>query len=228
MILVASTVAAYKCDGTETRWLTHADAWRRAGCGFFLAAQTGHGHDIKMGRLLERLDQVDGTVWRFSLDEGAERVDTNNRLTGIVTGRNLCHEYLNRHQAYSHILFLDTDIQPAGDLVERLLEVDRPLIGARIPTYSTVVGYGRPVPGPGDVREHDWLPAGCLLIERSVAARLRWRWDLDNLLTDDPCFGLDVRTLGVTPACRHDVLAEHWPPVVYHVESRGHDLSIVR
>lgn len=228
MILVASTIAAYKADGTESRWLAHAEAWREAGCEFFLAAQVGHGHDARLDPLSTAVNAVGGTVWPFSLDEHAARIDTNNRLTGIVTGRNLCHEHLNRHKAYTHLLLLDTDISPPADLIDRLLEVDTPIVGALIPTYGAVISVGRRVPSPvGDVRSHDWLPAGCLLIQRRAALRLRWRWSLDEELTDDPCFGADARAFGYQPVCRHDVTAEHWPPVVYHLDSRGHDLSIV-
>lgn len=229
MILVASTVAAYKCDGTESRWLTHAEAWREQGCAFFLAAQMGHGHNDRLGPLLDRVRSVDGTVWTFSLDERAERIDTNNRLTGICAGRNLCHEHLNRHQAYTHLLLLDTDIEPPADLVDRLLEPDEDMVGALIPTYQAVMGDGIPVDRPDmDLRAHPWLPAGCILLTRPVANRLRWRWDLDRKLTDDPCFGMDAREIGIQPVCRHDVTAEHWPPTVHHLDSRGHDLTIVR
>lgn len=229
MILVGSTVAAYKCDGTETRWLAQADAWREAGCGFFLAAQMGHGHNERLAPLIDRLAAVAGTLWTFRLDEGAQRIDTNNRLTGICTGRNLCHEHLNRHQAYTHLLLLDTDIEPPADLVDRLLEADQDMVGALIPTYAAVMDDGIPLqPRHMDLRAHAWLPAGCILLTRPVAARLRWRWDLDRKLTDDPCFGMDAREIGIQPTCRHDVTAEHWPPTVYHLDSRGHDLSIRR
>jgi len=228
MILVGSTVAAYKCDGNhELRWLAHAEEWQRQGAAFFCAVQTGHGHDGRLRRLRERLSAIGATVWEFSLDEGAASIDRNNRLTSICTGRNLIHEHLNRHVAYTHLLLLDTDVRPPANCLERLLEVERPVVAGRIPIYdASAPGWG--VEGDLPLRQMEWAPAGCLLLVREAAVALRWRWSLDEGLTDDPCFGRDAWRAGFGVCQRTDVICRHWPEALYAVEARGHDLSIVR
>lgn len=138
-VLVASTVAAHCCDGmTEFRWLTHFDAWVDRGYHFFLAMQTGQGHDSKLSFLRGELDTDitlgRATVWKYSVDMGEPVVDSNSRLPGICMGRNLAHEFAVRGD-YTHLMFIDTDVMPTEDGVERLLEVNWPVVGACVPSY---------------------------------------------------------------------------------------------
>ena len=143
-VLVASTAAGHCCDGlTEFRWLTHLDAWLERGYDFFLAAQVGQGHDSKLSWLVGEMvmaeetgsdDRTRLTVWKYSLDMGEPKVSTGSRLPGICMGRNLAHEFAQGRD-YTHLCFIDTDIMPSVDGIERLLEVDHPLVGAHVPGY---------------------------------------------------------------------------------------------
>jgi hypothetical protein len=144
-VLVASTVASHCCDGmTEFRWLTHLDAWIGRGYDFFLAMQTGQGHDSKLSFLHGEMNEANFDacaggdrlhVWKFSLDQGEPEVTSRNRWTPICMGRNLAHQFAGDHD-YTHIMFIDTDVLPTEDGVERLLEIDHPIVGAHVPGYA--------------------------------------------------------------------------------------------
>ena len=138
-VLIASTVAAHACDGrTEFNWLTYSDEWlaqSRTQYQFFLAAQLGQGHDRKVQPLIDAVQGRGGTVWRYSLDQGETTVNSDNRLPAIAAGRNLVHEYVTFHPEISHVQWIDTDIVPTRDGIERLMEVDHPIVGAHVPAY---------------------------------------------------------------------------------------------
>jgi hypothetical protein len=149
-LLVASTVAPYKFqkprEETES-WLAHAEAWREAGHHFFLAAETNchmvAGRFEQVSRewsvydpLRARLRGLDATVWYFAVETDDRELTSGGRIVRICTGRNLAHEVFNRSPGrWEGILFLDTDVEPPADAPERLLEVDRQLVGFNVPTY---------------------------------------------------------------------------------------------
>jgi len=145
-VLVASTVAAHCCDGlTEFRWLTHLDAWINRGYDFFLAMQTGQGHDSKLSFLHGEMNEANFDacsgdrgdrlhVWKFSVDQGEPMVTSDTRYAGICTGRNLAHEFAVGRD-YTHLCFIDTDVMPSEDGIARLLEVNHSIVGAHVPSY---------------------------------------------------------------------------------------------
>jgi hypothetical protein len=257
-LLVATTCVSFKCDGTELHWLRYADAWAAQGVQFFAALQLGHGHDERFQRLRARLDELGATVWTFAIDQGEPVITAGTRLVGICTGRNLAHQYAQANPDIEAILFIDSDILPPPDGPERLLEVDRLLVGGCVPAYCldgprviveedphpsdegrhwvTKVDMipkplymrtaERPFPRCADVREH-WNTAGALLVRREAFRFLRWRTDLDEGLTDDPCFQYDAAAIGFGLTwVRHDTYWHHEP--LGPLDGRGHDLSIIR
>lgn len=228
MILVASTVAAHACDGkTEFNWLVHRSAWVGR-YGFFLSAQLGQGHDDKVWPLIDTVRGMGGTVWLYSLDQGEDVVTSDNRLPAIAAGRNLVHEYVTFHPTYTHVQWIDTDIIPTSDGIEKLRQVDHPIVGAHVPAYCHD-GPKVPaehVPDGSDVREH-WTTAGGLLMTREVIKALRWRSDKEDKLSEDPAFQIDAISSGFGQTwVRHDVVWSHQPLVA--LEYRGRDLSVKR
>ena len=101
-----------------------------------------------------------------------------------------------------------------------------PLCGGSIPNYQF---DGPPAPGypeDRDVRGH-MSSAGFLLVRRTVFRRIKWRWDLDLLLPDDPCFHRDCEEFrGVRTRVRHDLVARH-PPVCRSPSARTGGTSFV-
>jgi hypothetical protein len=259
-LLVASTIAAHKANGSEELgWLIHAEDWLSRGARVFCAVQTGHGHDRNFDALYLRMvalrqafpGQV--SLWTYSIDQGEDEVTSDNRLIAICTGRNLAHEVAIRDKTCEAILFLDTDVRPPEDLPERLLEIERPLVGGNVPAYClngppviwepiTTEGWSGPghaicgdeirfnthppFPQGADVREH-WNTAGCLLVRRMVFTSIAWRWNPDAGLTDDPAFQTAAHAAGFGWTwTRHDVTV--WHESLVPLEQRGRDRSVIR
>lgn len=258
-VLVACTLAAYKAlpdrPVMESQaWLAHADDWVRAGAEILAVLQTGQGHDDAFGPLRDRLSDLGASVWMFSVDDGSDEVTTGNRLAGITTGRNLAHEFVCRDSRFTHLLHLDSDVEPPADAITKLTEVRWPMVAGHIPTYcldgpkltyelaapgfwvlrGTAHDLGRLAtakkrfPDDADIREH-WSSAGCWMLERRVVNRIRWGWSLDDGETDDPWTADLGNRLGFGPMwTRHDCVCVHHPQSIGPLEGRGHNLQIVR
>lgn len=243
-VLVASTVAPYKLDGNELAWLTH-----ELGADVFLAAEVdGRGlAAYDHSPLLPRVRALGGQIWTFSIDKdplgaAVQHTGTSDRLVRICAGRNLIGEYALHHGAWTHVLFLDSDTEPAPDAIDRLLEVNRGMVFGNVPTYGHGVfieddGSRYPMPAipglPGDCRAH-WSTAGFLLARRDVLRHVRWGYDADAGCTDDPTFARDAELIGKSlgqdwsPVTRHDVVGRHHPGSIVPVEQRGVDLRMYR
>lgn len=228
MIVVGSTLAPYKVDGSELDWLKSGEEFldRDPLTHFFAALELlpNRGPAV-FARLRTRLNALGGTSWAFSLDDGEEELTSENRLTRICMGRNLITEYACRVAA-SHILFLDSDLSVPGDSIEKLLEVDAPIVGGDVPTYC--------LHGPSDLSRHafpverHWNTAGFLLVRREVFKRVRWRHEHFHMtgLTDDPCYAWDAESLGFGETLvRKDLIGHHVPLIP--MEKRGHDRRLI-
>lgn len=227
--VLASTVPAWKMNdpGCWGSWLTNAETIRASnpdGVDILAVLEVDARGREPFTPLLDRLAELDGHVWTFSLDDGAERITTRNRLARICTGRNLATHYAQDRGA-AWLLFADADTAIPADALPKLLEVDWPIVGGRVPTYCLtgpkVDGYDFPVTSHMNT-------AGFLLVHRSLFTRLRWRIDADRGLTDDPCYHQDATALGYPTRVREDCVAAHWPPAVGPVEGRPHDLTVYR
>lgn len=228
-LLVGATIAPHKIDGTESNWLTHADRFMAQGAAldidvqFFLALELDARGYEPYYDLLDVAVTYPGDHWTFSLDDGDDEIDSDNRLVRICVGRNLVTEYAIRH-GHDWILYLDTDLTPDPDTIDKLLEVEGPIVGGEVPGYCLsgpeVPGYGFPV------ETYEFNTAGYLLVERRLYPRLRWRRDPDMGMTDDPCYCADARALGFPTLVRKDCVGTH-PPLV-PLENRGTDRVVRR
>ncbi|HEX3539645.1 MAG TPA: hypothetical protein VHT75_04300 [Acidimicrobiales bacterium] len=257
-VLVGTTCAPYKTDDPRSvlSWLaTVEELHATSDIQLFAALEVDARGEEPHTALITELEEAGGVYWTFSLDDRAETITGRNRLTRICAGRNLVTQYGHDIGA-SHILFVDSDVTVPGDAVRRLLEVDWPIVGGHIPTYclngpkveaiDTALNGdppqwaariandysfrhfdGRPFPEGADVREH-MNTAGFLLVRRDLFLKLRWRWSLDDGLTDDPCYHADAAALGYPTWVRHDVRGRHFPEQIGPVDGRGHDLTIHR
>lgn len=256
MIVIGTTIPPYKYDHAlqVSSWLVNARAMAALSDVTFFAALEidARGPDVHAS-VLRELKALPSATWTFSLDDHALCLDSNNRLARICTGRNLITQYAHDVGA-SHILFLDSDITVPAITLQRLLEVDWPIVGGHVPTYCLkgprvrcaridtdgddawaieVDGMRRQTTsrplfsGDIDLQEH-MNTAGFLLVRRDLFRVLRWRWDKDAGLTDDPCYHADATRLGYPTWVRHDVIGRHWPPAIGPVEKRGHDMQIYR
>ena len=231
MITVGTTLAAYKMTGDPRNamsWLSNAEAVQASvddDVRYFVALETDARGLEPFRPLLDRLNQIGGARWQFSLDDGATVITGANRVRRICIGQNLVGDYAINAQA-SHVLFLASDVQVRDDVLPRLLELDAPVTACHVPTY----GFGSqflPIPeyaaNGWDVRSH--METCCaMMLRRDVFSRLRWRYDLDRGMTDDPSMFADVtELLHEQVLSRHDVIATHYPASVPSIEDRHSD-----
>lgn len=220
-ILVGSTAAGHKA-AQALPWLHEAEALRTAAAPhevqYFLAAEMQpDGLEPRLEAAQARVRQLGGTVWRFMLDDGADRIDGSNRLARICTGRNLVCEFALRAGA-DWVLFLDSDVTPPVDVLPRMLEMQYPFCGFAVQGY----GLSGPIVAryPYPVQAH-WTSAGAWFVHRSLFRKFRWLADPDDGLTDDPAtHRLVMQVSGLEQHVRHDVLGRH-PPLLPFEQRRG-------
>lgn len=230
MIVVGTTMAAFVMDQEDTwaSWMRNAEALKAShpSVKYFVALQVDKRGLEPFEPLLARLTQIGGEYWTYSLDDGRTSVTTANRLRHIVVGQNLVVDYAQSIPDCSHLLFLAADCMPPNDVIPRMLEVNHPLTAPFIPTYNLrgpyVDGYWYPV-------MDTMASAAAIFIARKVFTKIRWRWDADMGMSDDPCYHYDaLNLLGIPTYVREDVVAKHYPEIVDAIEKRGHDMTVVR
>jgi hypothetical protein len=239
MIVVATTLAAFAMDDPDIwgSWLINAEQIidSHTEVRYFAAIETDARGLEPFVPLLERMAEIDGIQWEFSLDDGRTEVTTANRLRHITLGQNLATDYALSHPDCTHLLFLAADLEPPADTLPKLLEVDWPIVGGHVPTYCL---DGPRLTGPeltprlfienADIRQH-MASAAFILIRRDLLRFVRWRWDLDAGMSDDPCMHYDARTFhGVETLVRHDCVGRHHPESIPSIEQRGYDLTVHR
>ena len=247
LVVVATTTAAFALSQPEhpeiwSAWLMHAERmieswapteaapWRQV--RFFAALEVDGRGILPFDPLLARFADVDAATgdghtdhWTFSLDDGRTEVTTRNRLRHITAGQNLATDYALSVGA-SHLLFLAADLEPDPDAIPKMIEVDHPIVGGEVATYGL---HGPAVDGyPFPVEEH-MATAAFVMIRRDLLRFVRWRWDADAGMSDDPCLHFDARTFhGTETLVRKDCIGHHHPRVIGPIESRGHDRRVVR
>lgn len=230
MIVVGTTLAAFVMDQEDTwaSWMRNAEAIKEThpNVKYFAAIQVDKRGLEPFKPLLERLEAIGGEYWTYSLDDGRTSVTTANRLRHIVVGQNLVVDYAQSHPDCSHLLFLAADCMPSDDVIPRMLEMNYPLTAPFITTYGL---KGPQVPGYDFPVMDAMASAAAIFIARSVFTKIRWRWDFDTGMTDDPCYHHDAKTLlGIPTHVRRDVIAKHYPETIGAIETRGHDMTVVR
>ena len=236
MIVVGTTLHAFAMHNPDQSLsgLMHAEAIADSVDGhevrFFAALETdARGRDV-FAPLRRRLDDagVGHDEFWFSLDDGADEITTANRLRRITMGQNLANSYAQEHGA-DWLLFCAADCAPPPDVLPKLLELDHPICGPEIPTYclsgpepmidSAFPGLG-PLYPDFPVQEH-MASAACILLARSVFAKLSWRVDRDEGWSDDPALWHDAQDLlGLPTYVRKDVIAQHYPECIGSMETR--------
>ncbi len=230
MIVVGTTLAAFVMDQEDTwgAWLRSAEeiiASHHEGVHYFAAIETDARGIEPFKPLTDKLTEIGGSWFTYTLDDGRTEVTTANRLRHITMGQNIVTDFATSLNA-SHLLFLAADLAPDPQTIPKLLELNHPLCGGEVSTYClsgpAVEGY------PFNVEEH-MATAAYLFIHSSVYKRLRWRWDAAEGMSDDPAYHHDAITLlGVPTYVRKDCIGKHYPECIGAIETRGHDMKVVR
>lgn len=251
-VLIGSTVPPYKEDIIKwcTSWLETDLRGGDHEVDYICALELdGRGHTIHM-ELLSRLAELGGVRHEFRFDDGADYLTNEDRLDRICLGRNIVMQHGQR-RGYDAILFLDSDVWVPPDTLTRMLQVEWPIVGGLVPTYcltgNVVQTYGQLYLEAGWALDrmnaegrprHEvipsteamvhWNTAGFLLMRRPLFRHIRWLWDVDEGLTDDPATQFACVDRGYPTLVLHDLVGEHRPPAIGPLASRGHDLRIHR
>jgi len=235
-IIVGTTIATFAMSDPDTwaSWLKHAERQQQmaAELGYdlrhFAAIQVDARGIEPFADLCNAIGELGGEWWTYSLNDGRAKVGMTNRWRHITVGQNLVFDYCQADADVSHLLFLAADCAAPSDIIPRMVEMRHPLCAPYISTYGlrgprvlSSQSTGMLYPAEWGV-EDSMASAAAIFIERTVFNRIRWRWDLDNGMSDDPCLHHDAKTLlGIPTHVRHDVLARHYPEAIGDYESRG-------
>lgn len=175
--------------------------------------------------LLEFLSGVDRPYhldiwgWRSTWWEGPRFDQDQRRLVPIVMARNMAIEAAMALGA-SHLFQVDADVIVPRDSIERLLELDRPIVGGLVPgrgchSHVHYVSARHRYIAPNLI-EADHGTAGFMLIRRDVFERLRYRHGPSSVypgvyLSEDPAYTEDAREKWGFGSMwlRTDLVAEH-------------------
>jgi hypothetical protein len=153
-----------------------------------------------------------GHIWRpvpqFDQDQA--------RLSSIVTARNMCIDYALLTGA-SHLLFIDADVIPPNNVIPALLAEAHTLVGGIVPgrgchsALKYIFGEERTFhTGVAPFIEVRHGTCGCMMIERRVFNKIRFRFSVEDGLSEDPAYAADVEAMfGEKMWLREDVVCQH-------------------
>jgi hypothetical protein len=224
---------------------------------FFVALEIDARGVEPFAPLLARLDSLcdrqEGAYtdyWVYGLDDGRTEVTTGNRLRHIVAGQNLCNDFAVAGH-YDFMMFMAADCKPPADAPWRLIETHRTfgaeMVGGEVTTYCLSGPDAWEHYGVSDCEDICHPPEGCcngqaiapypaeahmptaafVLLSRLAFRKLRWRWDFEDG-SDDPCLYADALARGYRVVVRKDVVGKHYPESIGAIETRGHDMKVVR
>lgn len=229
-IVVGCTTVGFKMSGDPNNWsawLMNAEAVQASvddDVIYFAALEVDARGLQPFAPLLDRLAEIGGRYWTFSLNDDVQIITTGTRLRRICMGHNLVGTYAIEEVGASHVLFLASDTQAPDDVLPSLLELNVAAAACHIPTYCLDGPRSERFP-TWDVREH-MESCACMLLRRDAVRKIKWRFDPDAGMTDDPSMHHDlVNYLGEQVYSRHDVIATHWPESIPAIEHRHSDVE---
>ena len=249
-LVIGTPLVGWKCDaGEHLAWIRdRVNILKRfPNATWFAAFEIDERGLEPFKEVIDALEEVNGTYWTYSINDMEKEVNYLNRWIRIETGRNLIREFAQRHRAISGhhwgedctelnygvvnceaVLYVDSDMHIDADLIEKLLEVNRPLVGADVEAYC----LSGPVVCENPIIQEHWNTAGCLLVNAPAFYDLPWYHNSYLNLSDDPTFqsmaerllkreGVNnlTETYGMTWV-RKDVNAKH-EGLLAAVEDRG-------
>jgi hypothetical protein len=211
--VIGTPLVGWKCDAAEhLAWLEHRGEIRAKfpNARWFAAFELDHRGLDPFAEVVSALRDVDGDYWTYSINDMQPKVDHINRWIRIETGRNLIREFAQRPRImagyhwgedctdlnvgainFEAVLYVDSDIVLTAEIVEKLLEVDRPLVGGNVGAYGL---SGKVISHDPPIEEH-WNSAGCLLVNAPAFYDLPWFHNAFLNLSDDPSFQVQAERL---------------------------------
>jgi hypothetical protein len=204
--VIGTPLVAWKCDRKEhLAWIEDRIniVNKFPNIKFFSSFELDNRGLEPFNDVINALKEVNGDYWTYSINDMQSKVTSQNRWIRIETGRNLIREFAQRARItsghhwgedcteqnigavnYEAILYVDSDIELNVEVVEKLLEVDRPLVGVNVPVYGL---HGKEISSDPPIQEH-WTTAGMLLVNSPAFYDLPWYHNAYLNLSDDPTF----------------------------------------
>lgn len=203
-MVIGTPLVAWKCEREEDMdWLKrrHAIKEKFPNADFFAALEVDARGIEPFERVISALNEVGGTYWTYMINDNEEEVTSKNRWIRIETGRNLIREFAQRLRKmsnnhwgeetpqegyinYEAVLYVDSDISLGELHIEKMLEVDHPLVGIDVPQYQL---QGEMINDNPRIEQH-WNTAGMLLVNAPAYYDLVWHHNSFLNLSDDPSF----------------------------------------
>lgn len=225
--VIGCPLVPWKVERNEhTAWLEHVQEIKKRfpHAKFFAALELDHRpvEESYLG-FLHELESIDATYWTYHLNDNEEEVTYSNRWIRIEMGRNLIREFAQRQRAvvepnwgqqadqtnyinYDAILYVDSDMILTAEMIEKMMEIDKPIVSIDTPAYGL---SGRVVNQNPRIEEH-WNTAGMLWVNSPYFYELPWYHNNFLNLSDDPTFQfLAEKLFGSQTWVRKDLKAIH-------------------
>lgn len=234
-ILIGTPLVGWKVARNEHKdWLFDVNNIRQKfpNCEFFAVLEVDDRGLSEYGSFIDELGQHRIGYWTFMINDTDRAVTSQNRWIRIETARNMIREYAQRKCklgglnwgepvdltgaiTYDAILYIDSDMRLTLEMVEKMVEVNRHMVGVDVPIYGLT---GKLINENPRIEEH-WNTAGALLINAPYFYDLPWYHNANLNLSEDPTIQhLAARLYGQTWV-RKDVTGVH--ASVKAVEDRG-------
>ncbi|MFZ9242606.1 MAG: hypothetical protein ACO295_05280 [Sediminibacterium sp.] len=226
--VIGTPLVGWKADKKEDRsWLENATSIieRFPNVKFFAALELDHRGLDPFSYVIEQLSIIKGEYWTYTINDNESKVTYSNRWIRIETGRNLIREFAQRNvKPFGNnwgedaskvnknvikneaVLYVDSDMIVNVPIIEKLFEVDRPLVSVNVPAYGL---KGKVISNSPRIEEH-WNTAGMLLVNAPAFYDLPWYHNNLLNLSDDPTFQhLAERLPHGQTWVRKDISADH-------------------
>jgi len=213
--VIGTPLVGWKCDRNEhMTWLKHRKEiqQRFPNVTFFAALELDNRG---LDPFQEIIDAVQ-VYWTYTINDYEATVTSENRWIRIETGRNLVREYAQRG-TFDAVLYVDSDINLTVEMIEKMFEVDHPLVGINVPEY---VQHGPVVNEQPRIEEH-WTTAGMLLVNAPAYYELPWSHNRNLQLSDDPTFQRLSEQIGYGNTWVRKDLNAHHEGLLCAVENRN-------
>lgn len=237
--VIGCPLVPWKVDRNEhDSWISNAEEIKNVfpNAKFFTALELDHRTvEDAYGNFINRLKAIDADYWTYSLNDWESKVTYSNRWIRIEMGRNLIREFAQRLRRtsgwewggstdsynngvinYQAILYVDSDMILDSNMIEKMMEVDHPVVSVDVPAYGL---HGKPVSKNPRIEEH-WNTAGMLWVNSPYFYDLPWYHNNYMNLSDDPTFQHLLERLYSQTWVRKDVEAMHRGELVA-VEARN-------
>lgn len=212
--VIGTPLVGWKVDRKEhMAWLANKDEIlaKFPNAKFFSSFELDHRGLEVFKEVIDSLKEVNGDYWTYTINDMEKEVTSYNRWIRIETGRNLIREFAQRLRKmsghhwgedctevnhgkvnYEAILYIDSDIYVTAEDIEKLFEIDHPIVSLDVPAY----GLRGPVVNEDPRIEEHWNTAGMLLVNSPALYDLTWGYNAMMNLSDDPTFQYHAVKLG--------------------------------